>query len=131
MHENKAFLVRASNRCPGQQPLLDEPKRKEQPYAKTHSHPFDADAVRRFIRASFRCDDDVARTQKAAQVFKEIMNTPDQGIPHDLLDKAKCIAIFQATRSLRLSSAVITAAVWRLAVRRRLECSHVYRSRRR
>jgi len=38
-------------------------------------------------------DDDVARTQKAAQVFKEIMNTPDQGIPHDLLDKAKCIAI--------------------------------------
>ncbi len=38
-------------------------------------------------------DDDVARTQMAAQVFKEIMNTPDQGIPHDLLDKAKCIAI--------------------------------------
>ena len=38
-------------------------------------------------------DDDVARTQKAAQVFKEIMNTPDQGIPHALLDKAKCIAI--------------------------------------
>jgi lipid-binding SYLF domain-containing protein len=38
-------------------------------------------------------DDDVARTQKAAQVFKEIMNTPDQGIPHDLLHKAKCIAI--------------------------------------
>ncbi len=38
-------------------------------------------------------DDDVARTQKAAQVFTEIMNTPDQGIPHDLLDRAKCIAI--------------------------------------
>jgi lipid-binding SYLF domain-containing protein len=38
-------------------------------------------------------DDDVARTQKASQVFKEIMDTPDQGIPHDLLDKAKCIAI--------------------------------------
>ena len=26
-------------------------------------------------------EDDVNRTQKAAQVFKEIMNTPDQGIP--------------------------------------------------
>jgi lipid-binding SYLF domain-containing protein len=38
-------------------------------------------------------EDDVARTQKAAQVFKEIMDTPDRGIPHDLLDKAKCIAI--------------------------------------
>jgi lipid-binding SYLF domain-containing protein len=38
-------------------------------------------------------DDDVARTQKAAQVFKEIMDTPDKGIPQDLLEKAKCIAI--------------------------------------
>jgi lipid-binding SYLF domain-containing protein len=38
-------------------------------------------------------DEDVARTQKAAQVFKEIMDTPDQGIPHDLLERAKCIAI--------------------------------------
>jgi SH3 domain-containing YSC84-like protein 1 len=45
-----------------------------------------------FAQASDR-DDDVARTQKAAQVFTEIMNTPDQGIPHDLLDRAKCIAI--------------------------------------
>ena len=26
-------------------------------------------------------EDDVNRTNKAAQVFKEIMNTPDQGIP--------------------------------------------------
>src|ERR1019366_6375780 len=26
-------------------------------------------------------EDDVKRTQKAAQVFKEIMNTPDKGIP--------------------------------------------------
>jgi lipid-binding SYLF domain-containing protein len=38
-------------------------------------------------------DEDVARTQKAAQVFKEIMDTPDKGIPDDLLDKAKCIAV--------------------------------------
>ena len=45
-----------------------------------------------FAQASDR-DDDVARTQKAAQVFTEIMNTPDRGIPHDLLDRAKCLAI--------------------------------------
>ena len=38
-------------------------------------------------------DDDVSRTQRAAQVFKEIMNTPDQGIPANLLESAKCIAI--------------------------------------
>src|ERR1700677_527592 len=38
-------------------------------------------------------DDDVNHTQKAAQVFKEIMNTPDQGIPSNLLESAKCIAI--------------------------------------
>jgi len=38
-------------------------------------------------------EDDVNRTQKAAQVFKEIMNTPDQGISSGLLESAKCIAI--------------------------------------
>jgi len=38
-------------------------------------------------------EDDVSRTQKAAQVFQEIMNSPDQGIPSDLLESAKCIAI--------------------------------------
>jgi SH3 domain-containing YSC84-like protein 1 len=38
-------------------------------------------------------EDDVNRTNKAAQVFQQIMNTPDQGIPQDLLESAKCIAI--------------------------------------
>jgi SH3 domain-containing YSC84-like protein 1 len=38
-------------------------------------------------------EDDVARTQKAAQVFQTIMDTPDKGIPSDLLKSAKCIAI--------------------------------------
>lgn len=49
-------------------------------------------AVTQLAVASDR-GDDVARSQKSAQVFKEIMDTPDKGIPHDLLDKAKCIAI--------------------------------------
>jgi len=38
-------------------------------------------------------EDDVARTQRAAQVFQAIMDTPDKGIPHDLLKSAKCVAI--------------------------------------
>src|SRR5579862_7384931 len=38
-------------------------------------------------------EDDVKRTDKAAEVFRQIMNTPDKGIPHDLLESAKCIAI--------------------------------------
>ena len=38
-------------------------------------------------------EDDVNRTHKAAEVLKEIMNTPDRGIPHDLLKSAKCVAI--------------------------------------
>jgi len=38
-------------------------------------------------------EDDIKRTEKAGQVFSEIMHTPDQGIPQDLLETAKCIAI--------------------------------------
>jgi lipid-binding SYLF domain-containing protein len=38
-------------------------------------------------------DDDIGRVQKATQVFQEIMRTPDKGIPRDLLEKAKCVAI--------------------------------------
>ena len=37
-------------------------------------------------------EDDVSRTQNAARVFQEIMNAPDS-IPHDVLNKARCIAI--------------------------------------
>src|SRR5271155_5338753 len=43
--------------------------------------------------ASSDREDDVNRTHKAAQVFHEIMNAPDQGIPSYLLESAKCIAI--------------------------------------
>lgn len=44
------------------------------------------------VSASDR-DDDVNRAHKATRVFKEIMDTPDRGIPQDLLESAKCIAI--------------------------------------
>jgi lipid-binding SYLF domain-containing protein len=43
--------------------------------------------------ASSDREDDVTRTHRAAQVFQEIMSAPDKGIPHDLLNSAKCIAI--------------------------------------
>ena len=36
---------------------------------------------------------DTERLQDAATVFKEIMDTPDKGIPQDLLEKAHCVVI--------------------------------------
>jgi len=38
-------------------------------------------------------EDDIGRIEKSARVFHEIMTTPDKGIPRDLLEKAKCVAI--------------------------------------
>ena len=38
-------------------------------------------------------EDDIGRVEKAGRVFHEIMATPDKGIPRDLLEKAKCVAI--------------------------------------
>ncbi len=38
-------------------------------------------------------EDDVDRIHHADQVFNDIMNAPDQGIPGNLLNNAKCIAI--------------------------------------
>ena len=38
-------------------------------------------------------EEDVKRIDKSARVFTEIMNTPDKGIPNELLETAKCIAI--------------------------------------
>ena len=44
------------------------------------------------VRASDREDDD-NRINRATEVFHEIMNAPDQGIPRGILESAKCIAI--------------------------------------
>jgi lipid-binding SYLF domain-containing protein len=38
-------------------------------------------------------DEAFARIDEAAKVFTEIMNAPDKGIPQDLFDGAKCVAI--------------------------------------
>jgi lipid-binding SYLF domain-containing protein len=45
-------------------------------------------------------DDDIGRIQKATRVFHEIMATPDKGIPRDLLEKAKCVAIIPGEEKL-------------------------------
>ncbi len=38
--------------------------------------------------------DEIQQSEKAAQVFREIMNTPDKGIPQELVENAECIAVF-------------------------------------
>ena len=38
--------------------------------------------------------DDISQSDKAAEVFNEIMNTPDKAIPQNVLDGAQCIAVF-------------------------------------
>jgi len=38
--------------------------------------------------------DEVQQSEKAAQVFLEIMDEPDKGIPEELLASAECVAVF-------------------------------------
>jgi lipid-binding SYLF domain-containing protein len=45
------------------------------------------------IGISVRADTAIERLDEAATVFSEVMQTPDQGIPQDLLEDAHCIVI--------------------------------------
>ncbi|MCI0336752.1 MAG: lipid-binding SYLF domain-containing protein [Acidobacteria bacterium] len=38
--------------------------------------------------------DEVNQSQKAAEVFREIMGVPEKEIPREILDKAECVAVF-------------------------------------
>jgi SH3 domain-containing YSC84-like protein 1 len=38
-------------------------------------------------------EDDVSRIDRATEVFHEVMSAPDKGIPREVLESAKCIAI--------------------------------------
>jgi lipid-binding SYLF domain-containing protein len=51
------------------------------------------------IRAGSSRNDDLERINNSAQAFQEIMNTPDKGIPEELLESAKCIAIIPAAKN--------------------------------
>ena len=45
-------------------------------------------------RAQQDLEDEVGQSEKAARVFREIMDAPDKGIPLDLLENAECVAVF-------------------------------------
>src|SRR4051812_1302018 len=53
--------------------------------AQTHSVP---------VKDAKRAKDAARHANDAARVFKEIMSTPDKGIPKELLDKAEAVAVF-------------------------------------
>lgn len=46
--------------------------------------------------------DDVARIQRATEVFNEIQKTPDKGIPQEILAGAQCIAIIPGQKKFAL-----------------------------
>jgi len=48
--------------------------------------------VSTFVSAEDK-QDDVDRLHKSAEVIQQIMATPDKGIPEEVLDKAKCVAV--------------------------------------
>ena len=52
-------------------------------------------AVSPFLLTPLAADEgkDIDRLNDAAAVFSEVMDTPDKGIPQDLLEKASCIVI--------------------------------------
>lgn len=47
-----------------------------------------------YAQTSRNLDDEISQSVKAATVFGQIMDTPDKGIPKDLLEKAECVAVF-------------------------------------
>jgi lipid-binding SYLF domain-containing protein len=46
------------------------------------------------LAQSAKLKDEAKQSEKAAKVFREIMDTPDKAIPTELLDKAECVAVF-------------------------------------
>ena len=52
--------------------------------------------------ASWAADKDTERLENSAAVLGEIMQIPEKGIPHDLLDKAVCVAIIPSEKKLAL-----------------------------
>jgi lipid-binding SYLF domain-containing protein len=51
-------------------------------------------AVSAGLAQSHKLKDEAKQSEKAAKVFQEIMDTPDKGIPSELLDNAECVAVF-------------------------------------
>jgi lipid-binding SYLF domain-containing protein len=53
-------------------------------------------------RFGFADDKQAARLENSAAVVSEIMGIPDKGIPHDMLDKAVCVAVIPSEKKVAL-----------------------------
>ena len=51
-----------------------------------------------FAIPSFAQDKEDQRLQESYTVLKEILATPDKGIPRDLLDKSECVVVFPSVK---------------------------------
>ncbi len=54
------------------------------------------------LLASSDKNDDISRLNRAAEVFQQVMATPDKSVPQDLLRSAKCIAIIPGEKKFAL-----------------------------
>jgi len=52
--------------------------------------------------ASSDKNDDISRMNRSAEVFKQIMATPDKAVPEELLQSAQCIGIIPGEKKLAL-----------------------------
>jgi lipid-binding SYLF domain-containing protein len=53
-------------------------------------------------RVGLAADKEAERLEKSAEVLTEIMQTPEKGIPHDLLDKSVCVGIIPSEKKVAL-----------------------------
>jgi len=52
------------------------------------------------VRVGMAADKDTERLERSAEVLSEIMQTPEKGIPHDLLNKAVCVAVIPSEKKV-------------------------------
>src|SRR5262244_1758764 len=51
-----------------------------------------------FALSAFAQEKEEDRLKESRDVLKEILDMPDKGIPHDLLDKAECVVVFPSVK---------------------------------
>lgn len=55
-----------------------------------------------FASASLAADEAIERCDRAAEVLDEVMGTPEQAIPNDLIAKAECVGIIPGVKKVGL-----------------------------
>ena len=68
--------------------------------------------------ASSDRDDDIFRMRAFARVFREIMRAPDRGIPRELLESTKCVAIVPGENKAAFIVGASYGRGWRRVERR-------------